>query len=38
VNELEDAAVMAEDTAEGDNARSAYDNARKWRARVESGE
>lgn len=38
ISELEGKPILKADTAEGDNARSAYENARAWRARVEGAD
>lgn len=38
VNLLEGKPILKEDSAAGDEARAAYENACKWRARMESGE
>jgi hypothetical protein len=37
VNELEGNTIIADDSAEGDNARNALANAYAWRARMECG-
>lgn len=37
VNELEGTPIIEADSAAGDNARAALENARAWRARIEQG-
>lgn len=38
VNELQASTLLREDTAAGDEARAALENARRWRCRMEAGE